>query len=209
MRYFLVIVLFFFLMGSNENLVAQCPTGYTPVRITMTINGCPYNVDLCVKCSVLGQLPNSVAVTGFMQIQTTPPCVQTLNVQQVLQYIETYVSTYDFYYSWLCQNNSSAPPCPQQSNEIEIYHWNCWKAELIEYAGQQSIYYSPCNYDTYCYEKISWCFDANQNKYVRTVVSGPTQIGGKPDCNLEAWEITLPTIVGQSSQCFILHSSCL
>lgn len=177
------------------------------MQINMNINGCPYIVDLCIKCSPLGQLPGSVSVRGFMQIPLQPPCVQTFTAQQVLQYIELHVTSPDYYYTWICPDQYGAPPCPNQSQPIEILHWSCWQVEMIEYFGEQSLYFRVCNYDAYCCEKISWCYDANFNKYNRTVLEGPTQVGA-PSCSLEAWANTVPTQVGQVSNCFIMHNAC-
>lgn len=198
------ILSFLILVGE---ISAQCPTGFTPIQINMDVNGCPYIVDLCVMCSPLGQFPGSVTVTGFMQVNMTPPCVQSLNIKEVLQYIESHVTNPDFYYTWLCPSQYSAPPCPDQSEPIELLHYNCWEVELIEYLGAQLLYYRVCDDDAYCYEKISWCYDANNNKYNRTVLEGPTQFG-TGSCTLEAWEIEVPEQVGQISECFIIHNSC-
>jgi len=206
MKQILLLGFFLIFFAMEGEAIAQCKTGYTPMQINMNVNGCPYVVDLCIKCSVLGQLPGSVYVRGFMQIPMIPPCVQTLTAQQVLQYIETYVTSPEYYYTWLCQNQYGTPPCPDQSQPIEMSHWSCWKVEMIEYFGQQSLYYHICG-DAYCYEKFSWCYDSNLKKYNKTVIEGPTQIG-TPSCTLEALQIILPTQVGQESPCFIMHNAC-
>jgi hypothetical protein len=196
-----IILLFAF----NIKSFAQCPTGYTPMQVNIIINSCPYLVDLCIRCSPLGNLPNSVSVRGFMQIPTTPACVQTLTAQEVLQYIETYVSSPDYFYTYICPNQNGAPPCPDQSQPIEIRHFSCWQIEMIQYLGAEVLYYNICNENEYCYEKISWCFDGNQ--YRRTVIEGPTQYG-TPSCTLEIWEINIPQQIGQTSECFIMHNAC-
>ena len=171
------------------------------------MNGCPYEIDLCIICSPIGYNPESVSVTGFKQIPTNPACVQTLTANQVLNYIETVVTNPDYYYTYICTNAHGAPPCPDQSPIIEQRHFSCWYAELIDYFGEQSLYYRPCNTNEYCYEKISWCYDKTSNSYTRTIVDGPRQIGS-PSCTKEEWEVTLPILVGFTSQCFIMHNDC-
>jgi hypothetical protein len=44
-------VLGMMLSGVGE-VKAQCPTGYTPMTVNIDVGGCPYEVELCVKCSL-------------------------------------------------------------------------------------------------------------------------------------------------------------
>lgn len=207
MKKILFIVMFFLsliVLVSQTN--AQCPTGYTPRQINMIVNDCPYQVDLCVKCSVLGMLFESVNVTGFMQIPLVDPCIQTLTAKEVLKYIELYVLSPDYYYTHLCENPQGVPPCPGQSQEIEVKYWSCWKVELVEYFGMQALYYRICG-DAYCIERDTYCFDPVTNENKKTKTYGPLQVG-VPSCSIEPDEVTFPTQVGQISDCFILHNAC-
>ncbi len=193
------------LIALNVKSAAQCPAGYTPMKVNIIVNSCLYKVDLCIRCSLLGYLPNSVSVRGFMQIPTKPPRLQTLTAQEVLQYIETYVSSPDYYYTYICPSQYGSPPCPYQSQPIEIKHFSCWKIEMVEYLGTAILHYKICNFDEYCFEKITWCFDGSQ--YKRTRIEGPTQYGTS-SCTLEIWKIKIPQQIGQVSDCFIMHNTC-
>ncbi len=205
-----ILVMMVFVFGMMVSWVGEaeahtCPTGFTPMHINMDVGGCPYAVELCVKCSVTGYTASSVAVVGFTPIVTDPACDPEMTFKEVCQYIETYVTNPDFYYTYVCTLTNVPPPCPSQSVEIELYHYNCWQIELIEYFGEETLHYYTCD-DAYCLETITWCYDANNNEYVRTQVS-KTQVG-EPDCELEAHEITIPTIVGNTSGCFINPTVC-
>ncbi|MCK5740860.1 MAG: hypothetical protein KAH48_01470 [Chlorobi bacterium] len=204
-----ILVMMVFVLGMMLGWVgeaeAQCPTGFTPMTVNIDVGGCPYEVQLCVKCSLTGYTASSVMIMGIMPIPMTPACVNNMPYDDVVQYVELFVTNPDYYYTYVCTTNDP-PPCPAQSGEIELYHWNCWKIELIEYFGDETLHFTPCG-DTYCYEKITWCYDANFNKYNRTVVDGPTQVG-EPECTLEAHEIEVPTVVGEFSECFIYPTAC-
>lgn len=185
--------------------IAQCPDGYTPRTVYMTINGCPYQVDLCVSCSV-GPVPSSVSVIGLLQIPQTPPCVQTWTFQQVLQEVESQVSTWDYMYTYLC-DPMTAPPCPNQAYN-SMNHWVCWKIQCIEYLGEITLYYVACDYDNYCEETYSWCWQADEHggHYVRT--SYEHHMVGSINCTLEGWQIHVPTVPGTESECYIYHTPC-
>lgn len=179
-----------FVTGGTE-LKAQCPTGYTPRVVNLVVNGCTYEVHLCVKCST-GPVPTQVQVTGFIKVATIPACIQAWNAEQVLTDIEFQVRNYDFVFNFLC-NPRTGPPCPTQSDPIQYWSFPCW---LQEPDG----FYHPCDYDTYCYEVDTYCYDSLAGKYQKTVVTGPTMVG-TPDCTLEAGE-------AEQGECFIHHTNC-
>jgi len=151
------------------NAYSQCPTGYAPRSVNLRVNGCLYEVSLCVKCSILGYLPDCVAVTGFMQIPEEPICTQTLNAQQVLQQIESQVENPDFWNTWLCSPVVPPPPCPSKSDPITIIHYDCWKMIGEMYFGDFAIRYVVCNTESGCEETISWCYDPVSNTNQRIV----------------------------------------
>jgi hypothetical protein len=65
---------------------------------------------------------------GIMPIPMTPACVNNMPYDEVVQYVELFVTNPDYYYTYVC-TTYDAPHCPQQSDEIELYHWNCWQLE--------------------------------------------------------------------------------
>ncbi len=200
-------MLFLTMFALTGQAIAQCPTGYAPMQINVRVNDCLYKVDLCVYCPPFGFFPGAVMVRGFMQIPENPACTQTLNVQEVLDYLEAHVTNPDFYYASICQSQYGTPPCPDNSQPIELRHPSCWHVEMISFGGQEVLYYSSCGPDAYCWEKIAWCKDPVTGLYNRIVLDGPTQIG-TPSCTDDYWEITEPTELGQISDCFIMHNIC-
>ena len=187
---------------------SQCPPDYTPRKVEILINGCPYDVELCVKCSVLGYLPDCVAVSGFIKKPTSPVCTTDvgLSAQQKLAYIESQVENPDFWNTWLCSPVVPPPPCPSQSDPITILHFYCWKMVGVIYFGEFGIHYQVCNTDAWCEETITWCYDPIANEYQRTT-SGPTNVGTK-SCSLEGWQVTVPTEEDEESECYIYHTPC-
>ncbi len=202
-----ILLISFFGMNLEEGK-GQCPTGFTPTSVTINIHGCDYIVDLCYRCSIMGGIPGTVQTIGFMRVPTSPPCIPSpaISAQQALQFIETYVQSAAFYNTYLCTPTITVPPCPAQSRQLEYFYHNCWKAELISYFGVESLYYHVCEPEVYCHEVYTLCYDAPNNTNRKTVVS-LTQVG-TPSCTLSPAEVTMPTVVGQFSECFKLVTPC-
>ncbi len=182
-----------------------CKEGYSEKQVIMTVNNCPYQVWICYRCSPLGLTPGGVYVNRIRKLLTRPPCNQTWNMNQVHQEIDLYVCNPELYFDSLCFNNYGIPPCPDSSHVIEYNHWSCWKVRMVEYLGDEYLDYEPCG-DAYCKENVVYCWDPI-NGYTGTTVLGPIQIG-TISCTLESHEITLPTKVGDVSECYIYHTPC-
>ncbi len=194
---------------SAIKLNAQCDVGFTPMNITMMVGDnppCPYDVELCVKCPT-GPAPGEVYVKGFMPKNTTPPCNNGLTIQEVTDYINSQVSTFDFIQTYLCTELDNAPPCPQQSMAFTFHHWLCWQIEIIEYFGEERTHYHPCNYEDECEATYTYCWDSKNQEYDRTIVS-LNQTG--PSCTKEALDLTyIPQQLGDPpSDCYISHTTC-
>ncbi len=187
---------------------AQCQTGYTPRAIYMNVNGCTYLVNMCVKCGN-GPVPGEVILMDFSKIETTPPCEQTWNAQQILNYINNHIRTFDFINTYLCLN-VVAPPCQQGQGPIYTFrHWLCYYIEKISYFGEDRIVYRPCDYDNYCEESFKYCFDPipPHGRVTATRVSGPTLVGSIT-CGLGAEGVYEPTEYNVPTPCYIYHTPC-
>jgi hypothetical protein len=202
-----------FLTGllSNIPMRAQCPDGYQQRTITMTVNGCVYEADLCVYCTI-GPRPSSAMISAIRKLDIN--CEQSLTFSQVVQQIESQVFTYDYLYM-LCGPHI-ADPCPNHEppydpNEIwTINHWVCWNMERISYNGDLAILYRPCDYDNYCIETGVWCLDYSTTPPtpVWTRIEPVPYMVGTVTCTLEGWEVLVPDELDQPSACFIYHTPC-
>jgi hypothetical protein len=172
----------------------------------MIINGCVYEVDICVKCA-LGPEPPEIYIRGFSNIILSPPCTQTWSIQEVLNYITNQISTFTFIYTELCSPLYPIPPCPTLSVTHTYRHWVCWKKELIQVFGITKMYYSPCDYDSWCEEEIQYCYDPIANVYQRHRTNGPTLIGSI-SCTLEGSQVPDPEEIEEESECWIYHTPC-
>lgn len=197
---FLVSVLLIVIAGTFS-LKAQCPAGYTPHITYVTLNGCEYQIDVCIKCPI-GPAPGAAQIQSITKLDAS--CYQTLTMQEVLDACEAQVFNWDFITNVACLD-LDGPPCPDQSEEFIIKHWICWKAEMSNYMGDIYMRYTPCDYDAYCKEHFIVCY--NGLDYVKTLVSPPT-IVGTVNCELEIWEFTEPTEVGEISECYIYQTDC-
>lgn len=185
---------------------AQCNTGFTPVEVFMFVNGCEYQIDLCVKCST-GPVPYEaeIMIWGIKQKITEPNCIQSWSFQDVLTYINNHISTFDFIRSYLCIN-VTAPPCPGQSEVYTFHRPLCMNIELISYFGDDYISYRPCG-ENFCIESYTYCFDVSTGNFIPTRIGDPT-LTGPVNCFTEANEIEVPEEYNQPTECFIYHSPC-
>ncbi len=202
--FLLIVLIALFSVVKQSN--AQCPTGYTLMTVNLTVNGCEYEVKLCVRCSPLGQMPESVSVFGVRKID--PNCVQNWTFQHVVKNIEFQVTNPDYYSTIICPNTLGVPPCPDQTEEVEIRQYNCWKVQLVEYFGVRTLYHVVCGTDTYCLKKITWCYNTNANPPEYESITTYTNQIGTPTCTEEYDGIRIPTVLWQYSICFIYHTDC-
>ncbi len=200
-----VMIVFLFVIGTFEMKASACKTGFTPRTVNMTINGCLYEVNICVKCAT-GPAPAEIYLRDFSHIVLTPECEQTWTIQQVLDYISQQISTYNWINTYLC-DFMTAPPCPNLSEKYKFYHWVCWNIEKIYYSDQTHIIYRACDYDNYCEEEFRYCYDPILRTNVKTRVSGPTLVGSI-NCTLEGHEVEVPEYYNYPSDCFIYHTPC-
>ncbi len=199
----LPIVIMLFAYFSNTEAIAQCQPGYTLRTDTISVNGCNYAINMCVKCAV-GPAPGDVILMEFIKLGAG--CLQTWNAQQVLTYINNHIKTSNYLLMHLCL----APipyPCPAQGPEYTFRYWLCFNIEKISYFGEDHIVYRPCDYDNWCEEKYTYCYNPQTQKIEGTRTSGPTMVGSI-NCGLEAHMVPEPTEYDEPTECFIYHSPC-
>jgi hypothetical protein len=166
----------------------------------MMIGGCPWEIEICYKCGLT--YPGEVYILGVSPIPQFPtPCIAVTG-QEALDYAYSQLANYDYIRNEICQMLPAMPPCPQQSQTIRVYHSFCWKMTKIIYFGHETIRFSTCEGNS-CIEDITYCHNG-----LTIVKSSTGYMTGPPDCALEEYMVTVPTVVGQSSDCFIYHTPC-
>jgi hypothetical protein len=198
------VILFLLIFSLSFEANAQCQTGFTPRTVNMNVNGCMYQVDICVKCPFTSG-PTEVYIRSITQIPQHPPCTQSWTFQQVHDYINSQLQTSSFLDLYMCQTPYNPPPCPDQSDPIIFRHWVCWNIELISYFGEDHIVYRPCDYDNWCEEIFTVCKSGNNYQWTR--ISGPTLIG-TVSCTLEGSSVPIPTQYNTPTSCYIYHTPC-
>ena len=193
----MIVVLSFTLQNSKVNAY-DCVQGMTYQVETITIEGCEYDVGLCYSCGLTN--PGEVWVVEITKLD--PNCDPGISFPLVVKHIYLQVSTSSFIYSNLCQD---PPPCPT-GNEMVVKKWACWQIQMINYLGEETYKYKPCNYDAYCKERYAHCWNEDEQRVERIFLES-TYVG-VPDCNLEAWEVSLPGKVGEETKCYRQFSSC-
>jgi hypothetical protein len=182
---------------------AQCPTGWTLVTPpVMIINGCPYQIEVCVYCSLVG----NVAETQIRSITAlSSGCTQTWNFQQVYNYVNAQIQTASFYNAYLC--TGGIPPCDPPTTTVRRTYNEpiCWYVTKVMYFGNEHHVYRPCDDSPKCIRTVDIC--VNGSTVVETLVSGPTLTSGTL-CFDQASEITIPDNFDEPSGCYELHTAC-
>lgn len=204
---FILFVIAFVANPYQNKAFSQCDVGFTPRTVTIFVNGCVYEVYLCVKCASIstGPLPTEVKIMGYDKLDL-PYCIQTWDDEQVKSYIFNTCKTFSFIITNLCTNPlpEGIPNCPQKSEVIRFWTFPCWFMEKVNYLGEDKIQYRSCDYDTYCYQEISYCYDNGQ--IVQTIEV--QQMVGTVSCTLEAFEVDVPTEYDTPTECYIYHTQC-
>ena len=195
------VTLFLMSVGMKSEAEAQCKSGYTYKKVTMTIGGCPWEIEICYKCGLT--YPGEVYLIGATPIKN-PPCV-AVTLQEALDYAYGQLGNYDYIINILCTNTPYlVPPCPTQSQKLILNYNYCWKMKKIMYHGVETIRFLPCG-TGYCTEEITFCFDVLTQSIIKTTYSFMTE---PPYCSLEENEVEIPDNVGDESNCFLYHSPC-
>ncbi len=204
------VTLFLLTVGMKSEAEAQCPIGFTPRTINMNVGGCIYEVDICVKCSPLGLGASEVHISGGARL--VPPCIPTLPYSAVVDYINSQIKNPSYMFDVLCPFSPQAPPCdgPNPPIIVKYRSYLCWKAEVIYYHNDYTLYFSPCG-DDYCEETYLYCVDGN-GAYQKTLINTDPPGIVTPSCTVEGYQINFPepsvNTLGNTTPCYIYHSEC-
>jgi hypothetical protein len=146
-----LIVLFTFIilfLITNFEVKATCPAWATNNQIyNFTINDCVYEAQICWKCPItLGQ--EWITVDYFKSLDQS--CDPGITPRQVLNAIFAQINTG----AWLWGLCNGFPPCPTQY-PYHLINYNCW----YEYNNAGTYEYYVCNYDSWCQEDWTICWD--------------------------------------------------
>ena len=179
----------------------------TNMKDTLIIDGCPYEVDLCVYCGL--------SYPGYAIINSVRPltnCNSTLDRNELMQLAYTQLATTASIWLNYCQ--TLLPPCSTQTRTIMKWRMPvCWYAKLefsIPGANNDRHIILPCEDPEYCEIEYEYCIDD-----LGIIHSDPTNTVFPviPNCVLEGNEVILPddfigSLPGDESDCFILHTPC-
>src|SRR5688572_12559868 len=99
------VTLFLLTVGMKSELKTQpCTSPWQHIIKIVTVDGCDYQVDLCVWCRVA--YPGEARVNSYRNIG---PCSTTLNPAQITQQIFTQLMNPDALFFDICQRG--LPPC--------------------------------------------------------------------------------------------------
>lgn len=194
-------------MKSEAEAKDPCPPGWTTLIDTVTVDGCDYEVELCVYCQFA--LPGKVRFNHYRNIDD---CATLLNPSEIEDEIISQIVTFAYSYFDYCQ--FLLPPCDQKPRKKITFDIPiCMKAHLYYKAppplNDYRYLYLPCGDDAYCSVTYSYCVDYFGVAH-HTVDPGSTSHNFPYSCTKEGYEIIpLPTgSVGDESECYIIHTPC-
>ena len=195
------VTLFLLTIGiENEVLAEDCEC--LTVIDTLTVDGCDYEIELCAKCRYA--FPGEVSKLHYKNLG---PCSTTLNPEQVFQGILSQISNYA--YLWFDHCQGPLPPCNENARrEITFDIPICWHAKLIfidPLTLDKTYLYEQCDDVADCKVTYSYCKDAFGAVHKEVVSHNPYET---PTCNIEGEFVILPTDLGDSSDCYIIHTPC-
>ena len=198
MLLFLITTLILFIFSRIESK-GQCASGFTPKVVRLTIGNCDYDVTVCYKCAV--SFPGEVYIRQISEVDSS--CNNGLPIDQIIAQTYAEISTGHFIYSNLCVGGlHNAPPCDEGYSQFTVMHQYCWQVRY-RFNGVENIYeYIPCENNAECTELIDFCYDgSNYIKINSVLLDGPQD----PPCELQLHQITIPTVLNDVSECFILN----
>lgn len=200
---FLLLISVFFFITAINSANAACPVGFTSFTDTINIDGCEIEFDVCYNCGT-GPVPGSVTL---MEVRVLDSCQMSLNYYETVNYINNYISTYQYLYSNFCLDwGSNVPPCDgYHYKTIKVNLWYCWNIEKILYFGKTIMKYSPCNYDSWCELTKYICWDPINRKFIEEESYTPF---GTPNCFLEPHQVFPPNNYNEPTPCYRVPTGC-
>ncbi len=199
-----LILTFTLLILSNEESNGQCPSGYSSKVVTIPVGPCDYKVEVCYKCEI--HHPGTIKINRIEIVDTS--CYSGLNIIQILLQIYTEISTGGFIYSNFCIDSwYDAPPCTEPLNESAysqfiISYSYCWQVRHRHNGIEPIFELIPCEENASCTETIRYCFNGSDYIKIGSTFSNPQN----PPCSLQFHQITWPSQLDESSECFILNT---
>ena len=177
---------------------------------TLLIDGCFYEVYMCVFCG--SAFPGYVTVDS---VKSLDGCTSSLNPIELLQQAYSQVATVAMQWYEYCTPH--LPPC--SGTERKILKLNisiCWRAKLV-YAPltpANNYLFLPCNTDEYCEVEYSYCKDSLGIVQHDIISATKNYNDSTLSClGTEGIDVmplpTFPTFPnGYETDCYILHTPC-
>jgi hypothetical protein len=194
----IAILLISFLGMNLQEGKGQCPTGFTFTNMTITINGCAYNVPVCYKCAPTA-LDAAIIEPIIVATQIDPNCNQTWDMAQVIAAINVAVRE-RIYLSQLCE----VRPCNQPPKSKMLFRqYACW-----EYRRDTNgnLHLQACTNNAICETEYEVCFDGTD--FVWSVLTANWYNSSEPTCIFPTIPVWPPTPTNSSSGCFRMPSPC-
>ncbi len=195
----IVLVAIFWLNHNEVKTLPPCLPGYVLGNTTITVNGCPVNIDICYKCAPHALVAAEVRLMSWAKIDTscnyTPPIPNDslLQIRIMDEFIRQRAGLSKF---------CSIPPCDGKDSMIlEIYLPLC-----VQKSNTNGVIrrFACISKDGHCKKTVKVC--ATANGIIYTDVAGSYQEIGNGNCYLSG-EPNDP-VEGDTTLCYKVPSPC-
>lgn len=197
-----VLLISFFRMNLEEGNSA-CPTGFTPANVTVMVNGCQVNVDLCVKCAPHALVAAEIRLVSWVKLDTNCNYSPSLTTAQEMIAVKNAIIQQRLLnlcsISPCCPKEPQDPPC--YNMKIEFYLPLCIQKT---WDNGRIIRHTCITKDGHCISTRYVCVDTNGQ-----LVSGADTytVVGNYNCE-ENSEPADPTKGDPVTACFKIETPC-
>ncbi len=195
-------ILLLALFGAVHQAKATCTPDFTATTVSMIVNKCPVEVDICYKCSVLGLTETWIKIDDFhvpADCNFDPP----LTTSELLARISMeFFASGGAYLVQLC-GGQGLPPC-QPGNQGIIVHQTVPRCMYMQNINGIMWYFICPNAQT-CTRTYKVCWDPILG-LMKLWLPPDTLGSGDTDC-LSVVEPDRPT-PGNQTECYFVNTPC-
>lgn len=200
---FILLIALAMTLTVNDLFGQSCPPGSSPRTINMNVNGCNYEIDICLTCPG-GPVPGIVEIIDFKRLES---CNQTWHPGEVMSYITTMLQNPNYINTVLCAT-ATFPPCSENNPVRLIFKENiCWNVTKISYFGENYLIHRPCEDSPYCESSYVYCYDVQAGQVIKTALPHSI-LSGPINCTKTGDQIQLPVDYDVPSECYMYQTPC-
>ncbi|MFY8161893.1 MAG: hypothetical protein ACOVNU_11230, partial [Candidatus Kapaibacteriota bacterium] len=197
-----ILLISFFGMNLEEGK-GQCLPGFVPVNVTIMVNGCQVNADICVKCAPHALVAAEIHIKQWGKVIDTCTFSPTLTISEELNAVKNAIIQQRLKdicsISPCCPKEPQDPPC--YDLKVEFYLPLCIQKT---WSNGKIIRQTCSTKDGHCKSIKYVCLDNEGNLVTGTETY---EESGNANCQLNSEPVD-PTKNNPVTQCFKIQTPC-